>query len=336
VTALRKTIASAIFKWPRFKCRFEAVQGSSFAMVAVFLDSFAQRAKMANNLGGLCVLVADDDLAMGQRLSNFFQERGFRSVCRSHRHVMKSPPILKNVSMVILALRSNQDSDYETLRRIQACDNVPVILIIDRQRSTIDGVLGLERGADDYLEEPVSLAELVVRARAILRRRNIYPCDVPRKRRDDTSPCRLGNLTFDRRARRLIGNNGEVVRLSRREYGLLNAFLDSAGEPLTREMLLRLTRMHQDINDRSIDVQVLRLRRKLKTKLGTTLIQTERGIGYVLAVPELRRKSAHDDSSAIADRLRRKACPAVDRDKQATMVTLPERRTTPLAVIEQR
>jgi DNA-binding response OmpR family regulator len=259
---------------------------------------------MANNLGGLSVLVADNDPAMGQRLSNFFQERGFRSICRPHRHVLKSP-LIQKTSLVILALRSNQHSDYETLRRILAYDDVPVIIIVDRQRSAIDGVLALEQGADDYLEEPVGLFELVARVRAILRRRNIRPCDVPLKPRDDTGRCRLGNLTLDRRTRSLIGDNGEVVRLSPREYGLLNAFLDSDGRPLTREMLLRSTRRHDDINDRSIDVQVLRFRRKLKTKLGTSLIQTERGVGYILAIPKLRRERARDDDANIANGLRR-------------------------------
>jgi DNA-binding response OmpR family regulator len=209
---------------------------------------------------------------------------------------MNFPPIRQEISMVILALRSNQDSDYRTLKRFQACDNVPVLIIIDRQRSAIDGVFGLEQGADDYLGEPVGLAGLVARVRAILRRRNISSCDDARKRRQDTGLRRLRNLTFDRRARHLIGDNGEVVRLSRSEYGLLTALLDSDGQPLTREMLLRSTRAHEDINVRSIDVQVLRLRRKL----GTSLIQTERGVGYVLAMPELGRER---DNGAVANGL---------------------------------
>ena len=98
--------------------------------------------------------------------------------------------------------------------------------------------------------------------------------------------CRFGGWQLDRRTRRLTDPNGTLVALTKGEYALLIAFLDAPQRPLTREQLLQATRMHEDIFDRSIDVQILRLRRKLEADpTMPRIIQTERGVGYRFAVP---------------------------------------------------
>ena len=97
---------------------------------------------------------------------------------------------------------------------------------------------------------------------------------------------RFDGWRLDRRGRRLVDRNEAPVRLSKGEYALLRAFLEAPQRPLTREHLLQATRIHEDIFDRSIDVQVLRLRRKLEIDPSSPLaIQTERGVGYVFALP---------------------------------------------------
>ena len=97
---------------------------------------------------------------------------------------------------------------------------------------------------------------------------------------------KFGGWQLDRRTRRLTDPSGTEVVLTKGEYALLTAFLDAPRRPLSREHLLQATRMHEDIFDRSIDVQILRLRRKLETDATTpSIIRTERGIGYVFGLP---------------------------------------------------
>jgi two-component system, OmpR family, response regulator len=94
------------------------------------------------------------------------------------------------------------------------------------------------------------------------------------------------NWQLDRRLRRLTTSSGAPVVLTKGEYSLLTAFLDAPQRPLTREHLLQATRVHEDVFDRSIDVQILRLRRKLETdSRAPSIIQTERGVGYTFALP---------------------------------------------------
>jgi len=100
---------------------------------------------------------------------------------------------------------------------------------------------------------------------------------------------KFGGWRLDRRSRRLIDPRERPVTLSKSEYALLVAFLEAPERPLSREYLLQATRLHEDIFDRSIDVQVLRLRRKLEADpKAPRVIKTERGVGYVFAIPVLR------------------------------------------------
>src|SRR6201984_2667912 len=121
------------------------------------------------------------------------------------------------------------------------------------------------------------------RVRAVLRRnaRRLAPPRDPARGR-----CRFGGWQLDRRSRHLTNPDGAPVPLTKIEYALLIAFLDAPQRPLTREHLLHATRAHEDVFDRSIDVQILRLRRKLeRDPSAPRMIQTERGVGYVFAVP---------------------------------------------------
>src|SRR5262249_45500646 len=142
----------------------------------------------------------------------------------------------------------------------------------------------LELGADDYIVKPFGLRELLARARAILRRRGIACAG-------GTGPSERGGYRFggwrlERRSRRLVAPREAPGSLSKGEYALLVAFLEAPQRPLSREHLLRATRVHQDIRDRQIDVQVARLRRKLEIDpAAPSIIQTERGIGYVFSLP---------------------------------------------------
>lgn len=178
-------------------------------------------------------------------------------------------------SLVILDVRRD---GFDTLRQVRTRSNVPVILITEARQDEIDRVLALELGADDLLPQPFSVRELIARARAILRRQEFG--------RRFTGPSPRGGYRFQgwelrHTARTLTNPAGTQVELTKKEYALLTAFLDAPGRPLSRLHLMRATRTHEDIFDRSIDVQVLRLRRKLSAHPGGgDLIKTERSYGY--------------------------------------------------------
>jgi len=128
------------------------------------------------------------------------------------------------------------------------------------------------------------LRELLARIRAVLRRRE--PGQAAAQRDPGKGRYRFGGWQLDRKSRRLTNSRSEVVALTKGEYALLIAFVDAPERPLSREHLLQATRVHEDVFDRSIDVQVLRLRRKLETDPNSpSIIRTERGVGYVFAAP---------------------------------------------------
>ena len=132
---------------------------------------------------------------------------------------------------------------------------------------------------------------MLARIRAILRRRTSAQ-SAPRQT-GDRARYRFGEWELDRRTRRLRKTGGEPIILTKGEYALLAAFLEAPGRPLSREHLLQATRVHEDVFDRSIDVQILRLRRKLEVDPRTPrIIRTERGVGYVFDLPVERLASA--------------------------------------------
>jgi two-component system OmpR family response regulator len=229
------------------------------------------------------ILVVDDDSAMREIVIDYLREHNFRAVPASGRqdiarHFAESEP-----SLVILDLLLGREDGLELLREIRSHSDVPVIISTGHRRDEIDRVVGLELGADDYLTKPFSLRELLARIRAVLRRWETGRVAAPRD--PERGSYRFGGWQLDRRTRRLTDPTGQPVRLTKGEYALLIAFLDAPERPLTREHLLQATRMHEDIFDRSIDVQVLRLRRKLEIEPSAPhVIKTERGVGYVFAL----------------------------------------------------
>jgi two-component system OmpR family response regulator len=230
------------------------------------------------------VLLVEDDAAIRQMIANYLQGYNMRvaSASRSEdveRHFAAAEP-----NLVILDLRLDDEDGLDLLRGIRARSDVPVIIVTGHRRDEIDRVVGLELGADDYMTKPFGLRELLARIRAVLRRREAGRS--AGQRDQERGRFRFGGWQFDRRARRLTDPDGAPVALTKGEYALLSAFVDAPQRPLTREHLLQATRVHEDVFDRSIDVQVLRLRRKLETDASAPrIIQTERGVGYVFTLP---------------------------------------------------
>jgi two-component system, OmpR family, response regulator len=230
------------------------------------------------------VLVVEDDPALQRMILDYFAAHNIRSLMASGRQEMVRQLGTTEVNLVILDLLLGQEDGLDLLREVRSSSDVPVIIITGHRRDDIDRVVGLELGADDYLTKPFNLRELLARVRAVLRRFDhgrAAPARDPERGR-----YRFSGWELDRKTRRLTDPTGAPVALTKGEYALLLAFLDAPQRPLSREHLLQATRVHEDVFDRSIDVQILRLRRKLECDPSAPrVIQTERGVGYVFAVP---------------------------------------------------
>jgi DNA-binding response OmpR family regulator len=231
-------------------------------------------------------MVVDDDPALRQLVVDYLVQHSFRAIGVGDREEMERAFAADEPSLVILDLQLGREDGLDLLRLIRARSDAPVIVMTGQRRDEIDRVLGLELGADDYVTKPFSLRELLARIRAVLRRWN---AGVAPRRNDRRDVVAFGEWVLDRRARRLTEPGGTEVRLTKGEYALLVAFLGAPQRPLTREHLLQATRMHEDVFDRSIDVQILRLRRKLEANPNRpAIIRTERGVGYVFELPVRR------------------------------------------------
>ena len=221
------------------------------------------------------ILIINSDPAMRQTVRGYFSDHNFPARCVSNWSELKCTGM---PSLIIM----DQSHGLDQLRSIRSKSDIPIIMTGDRA-DEVDPIVSLELGADDYIVRP-SPRELLARTRAILRRRKLSPPAQIRK--PQGGGYRFNGWRLERYGRRLVDPNETSVSLSKGEYALLLAFLEAPERPLTREHLLNATRVHEDIFDRSIDVQVLRLRRKLEIDPNAPrMIQTERGIGYVFALP---------------------------------------------------
>ena len=226
------------------------------------------------------VLIVNSDPAMRQSMSGYFSDHNFPTRCVSDWGESKCAGT--RPSLIIMDQPLGLNDGLDRLRSIRSTSDIPVI-ITSHRADEIDPIVNLELGADDYIVRP-SPRELLARTRAILRRRQMSRA--AQSRDPERGGYRFNGWRLERRCRRLVDPNEKSVLLSKGEYALLLAFLEAPGRPLTREHLLRATRVHEDILDRSIDVQVLRLRRKLETDPNSErMIRAERGVGYVFALP---------------------------------------------------
>ena len=247
------------------------------------LTQFEPSMSVADNLP-MRVFVVDDDPIMNHMVSAYLDQHNIATSSAYGPQDLVRLFAANEPNLVILDLRLGQEDGLDLLREIRSRSDVPVIIITGDRRDEIDRVVGLELGADDYVTKPFSLRELLARIRAVLRRQDV--ARAAPQRDPERVRCRFGGWQLDRRTRRLSDPSGGLVPLTKGEYALLTAFLDAPQRPLSREHLLQATRVHEDIFDRSIDVQILRLRRKLETDPSApSIIQTERGVGYVFALP---------------------------------------------------
>jgi two-component system OmpR family response regulator len=227
------------------------------------------------------VLVVEDDPTIADLLANFLGEHGYRVLLAGESREMDRILATQRVDLLILDITLPGEDGLSICRRVRAMDTVPVIMLTARS-SEIDHVVGLEMGADDYLTKPFSPQELLARIRALFRRIEA-PRPVGQARWAVT--IRFSGWTLDLRRRELHDPDQIRVLLTAAEYRLLVVFCERPNRTLSREQLLDLTRERgAAVNDRSIDIQVSRLRRKIEQDArAPQLIQTVRAGGYVFA-----------------------------------------------------
>jgi len=225
------------------------------------------------------VLFVEDDPEIRALVAGFLGENGFRVSVAPDGREMDRILAVNRIDLLILDIMLPREDGLSLCRRVRASSQIPIVMLTARG-SEIDRIVGLEMGADDYLAKPFSTHELLARIRAILRRVHAVAPSPPERRRS-----RLGfaGWQLDLGSRRLQSPDGTRVPLTGGEFELLVAFCEHPRRVLARDQLLDLTHGRAAVPfDRSIDIQVSRLRRKIEADpKDPTLIQTVRSGGYI-------------------------------------------------------
>jgi DNA-binding response OmpR family regulator len=225
------------------------------------------------------ILVVDDDVAIRELIKEYLTENDFKVSVAETGADMDRVLAVEIVDLVLLDLKLPDEDGLAIARRLRESLDLPIIILTGRKEE-VDRVMGLELGADDYVTKPFSQRELLARIKAVLRRTEGKRAT---RRGESVRAFRFSGWELNTGTRKLRAPDGRNVELTNSEYALLVAFLKAPGRILTRDQLLESSRLHDDIYDRSIDVQILRLRRKIEESPNQpTLIRTERGAGYYL------------------------------------------------------
>lgn len=229
------------------------------------------------------LLIVDDDPEICQLVSQFLAPHGYRVSTAADGIAMRQVLARAPVDLVILDLMLPHEDGLSLCRELRASSDIPIIFLT-AAGSEADRVVGLEMGADDYLAKPFSSRELLARVRAVLRRTSSAP-STQREATPHGRTLSFSGWSLDTGRRQLRSPDGVLVELTGGEYELLTAFLKNPHAVLNRDQLLDETRGRiAGPFDRTIDVQVGRLRRKIEADpKNPELIKTVRGGGYVLA-----------------------------------------------------
>ncbi len=229
------------------------------------------------------ILIVDDDAEIRKLLGDYLQKNGLKTTAVADGRAMWQALEAGRVDLIVLDLMLPGDDGLTLCRNLRARSEIPVLMLTARGDET-DRIVGLEMGADDYLPKPFSPRELLARIKVILRRSRSLPDNL---RPEDARHLRFSDWLLDTAHRHLVSAAGVVTPLSGSEYRLLRIFLSHPNRVLNRDQLVDLTQGREaDPLDRSIDVQVSRLRHRLgDDPRDPRLIKTVRGEGYVLSVP---------------------------------------------------
>jgi len=227
------------------------------------------------------VAALDDDPAIRSLLAEYLGDNDLRISTLASGADLLALLARDTVDVVLLDVRLQGEDGLAIARRLrETLPTLPILMLTGRAEEA-DRVMALEGGADDYLTKPFSTRELLARIRALLRRAQAQAsvADTLTKVR----AYRFAGFELNVGLRRLKNPGGQAVELTNGEFSLLAAFLSAPQRTLTRDQLLELSRLHNaEVYDRSIDVQILRLRRKIEADPARpAFIVTQRGVGYL-------------------------------------------------------
>lgn len=226
------------------------------------------------------ILVVDDDPRIRQMLARYFEGEGYRVTTVADGVEMNVAMRQNSVDAILLDLSLPGGRDgLDLARDIRSASDVPIMMLTGRD-DVVDRIIGIEIGADDYIAKPFHLREVHARLKSILRRRQ--PVAV-RAVQEEDQIIRFEGWTLNVSRRQLLDPAGTEVELTTGEFDMLAAFLNHAGRVLTRDFLMDLTRgRHLEAFDRTIDAQIVRLRRKIEADVKhPQFIKAIRGVGYI-------------------------------------------------------
>ena len=232
---------------------------------------------------GSHVLVVDEDAEVCGRVSEYLGRHDFRVTAVNTGKQMLEVIGREAIDLLLLEPRLRGGEGLGLTRSIRESSKLPIV-VLSGLIDEADRVMGLELGADDYVTKPFSPRELLARIRAVLRRSQVATSTAGPDRA--VRAYRFEGWELNVRLHRLLTPEGERVPISRGEFSLLCAFLSSPQQVMSRDRLLDLSRLHStEVYDRSVDVQILRLRRKIEADpANPRFIRTERGTGYYFNV----------------------------------------------------
>jgi len=225
------------------------------------------------------VLALDDDPTVRALIAEYLGENDLRTTAVANGREFAAVLAREPVDLIVLDLKLPGEDGMQIARKLREKSQVPILMLTGRTEEA-DRVMGLELGADDYLTKPFSPRELLARIRALLRRARGHATVAETIAK--VRAFRFGGWELNVGLRKLKSEDGRSVELSNGEFSLLAAFLAAPQRVLTRDQLLELSRLHNaEIYDRSIDVQILRLRRRIEADAARPkFIRTVRGVGY--------------------------------------------------------
>ena len=227
------------------------------------------------------ILLVEDDAPLRALMSRALKENGFGVQAASGAPEMWTAMESGTIDLILLDIMLPGTNGYDLCRSLRQRTDAPIIFVSAKGSET-DRVVGLELGADDYIAKPFGTRELVARVRAVLRR----PPLSQEQRQAGAGVLRFDGWTMSLARRELTSPTGGIVDLTGAEFDLLVALCDNAGRVIARERLIELSRARLgDSSDRSVDVLISRLRRKLSSSGKEAPILTIRGVGYMLNAP---------------------------------------------------
>lgn len=224
------------------------------------------------------ILIVEDDPTSLEAVASYYEVEGYRVVRARDSDEMERELKRHVIDLVVLDIRLPGKDGLTLLRELRMHSDVPVIVVSARTED-VDHIVALEFGADDYLDKPINLRELLVRTKNLLRR--ISTPNVPTQ--DETEPQEFNGWSLDRGGRCLLSPTGDEVHLTRGEFELLSFMALRPGRVLQRDQLLDcLAGREWQPFDRTVDVLIGRLRSKIEpAPKAPTLIITVHGVGYV-------------------------------------------------------